>query len=124
MPSTKLMRAGSFAEVYVFLIEIPVTGQGMFLYDHPSQGKGRIFFNYTCVSCDGRFFHSMRTGTLRAILNFNGKLLRQFLGKINSKESSLARKGRHSLEIPRSSRKWMAELTATTSLLVPTVVYS
>ena len=45
----------------------------------------------------------------RAILYFNGKLLRQFLGKINSKDSSLAKKGRHSLEVPRSSRNWMAE---------------
>ena len=75
--------------------------------------------------CDGRFFHSKRTGTLRAILYFSEKLLRQFLWKINSKESSLARKGRHSLNrVPRSSRNWMAELTATTSLLVPIVVYS
>ena len=65
--------------------------------------------------CGGRFFLSKRTGTLRAILYFNVKRLRQFLRRINSKESSLARKGRHSLEVPRSSRTLMAELTATTS---------
>ena len=94
-----------------------------FLHEVCDQFDNKVILGDFNLKCDGGFSTLSERERFGLFCTSMGNFCDKFLGKINSKESSLARKGRHSLEVPRSSRNWMAELTATTSLLVPTVVY-